>query len=337
MKFGTVPLIDAAGAILAHSLRTPKGAVKKGTCLGSDELQRLADAGIADVMVARLEDGDVGENAVAARIGAVLAGAGVRAADAFTGRANLFAAGAGVLEFSAEAIGELAAIDEAITLATLAPFQRVAAGQMVATVKVIPFAVPKDVVERAERCAAQPDAGLRVHPFRPLRAHLILTRFAHDKPSLLEKRKAAVADRVRSLGGTMGEIDTCGHVTDELAARLKRLAPDAGDIVMIFGTSAILDRRDVVPAALEAAGGSVERLGMPVDPGNLLMLGRLGPALAIGVPSCASSPKINGFDWVLERAFAGLPLDAGAVSAMGVGGLLGEIASRPQPRRGKGK
>lgn len=335
MKFGTVPLDDAAGAILAHSLRTPKGAVKKGTRLGADELGRLADAGIAEVMVARLQAGDVGEDAVAARIAHALAGPGVRAAEAFTGRANLFAEGAGVVEFSAPTIDELAGIDEAITLATLAPYQRVAEGQMVATVKIIPFAVPEDVVDRAEKCARAPGAGLRVHPFRPMRAHLILTRFGHDKESLLEKRKGAVAERVQSLGGSMGATGTCGHDTGELAACLKALSPDKDDIVLIFGTSAILDRRDVVPAALEAAGGHIERLGMPVDPGNLLMLGRLGAALAIGVPSCASSPKINGFDWVLERAFAGLALDGAAISAMGVGGLLGEIASRPQPRRGK--
>lgn len=337
MKFGTVPLADAAGAILAHSLRTPKGTVKKGTRLGADELARLADAGIAEVMVARLEADDVGEDDVAARIANVLAGSGVRAAEAFTGRANLFAANAGVLEFAPDSIAALAGIDEAITLATLPPHQRVAEGQMVATVKIIPFAVPGGVVAEAETCAREPGSGLCVHPFRPTRAHLILTRFAHDKQSLLEKRKGAVADRVQALGGSMGEIDTCGHDIGELTARLKRLSPNAGEIVLIFGTSAILDRRDVVPAALEAAGGRIERLGMPVDPGNLLMLGRLGAALAIGVPSCASSPKINGFDWVLERAFAGLALDGGTISAMGVGGLLGEIASRPQPRRGRQK
>ncbi len=337
MKFGTVPLADAAGAILAHSLRTSKGTVKKGTRLGADELARLADAGIAEVMVARLEADDVGEDDVAARIAGALAGKRVRAAEAFTGRANLFAEGAGVLEFDPGAVTGLAGVDEAITLATLPPYQRVAEGQMVATVKVIPFAVPEGVVARAEQRAREPGAGLIVHPFQPLRAHLILTRFSHDKESLLEKRKAAIDERVQSLGGSMAAIDTCGHDIGELTARLNKLSSGEDDVVLIFGTSAILDRRDVVPAALEAAGGRIERLGMPVDPGNLLMLGRLGPALAIGVPSCASSPKINGFDWVLERAFAGLALDGGTISAMGVGGLLGEIASRPQPRRGRQK
>ena len=93
-----------------------------------------------------------------------------------------------------------------------------------------------------------------------------------------------------------------------------------------------MDRGDVIPAALEAAGGEIVHLGMPVDPGNLLLVGRLPDADVIGVPSCAGTPKMNGFDWVLERRLAGLPAGPSEVTAMGLGGLLKEIQGRPQPR-----
>ena len=104
--------------------------------------------------------------------------------------------------------------------------------------------------------------------------------------------------------------------------------------ILVFGASAIADRRDVIPAALEAAGGRVEHLGMPVDPGNLLMIGAIGPVPVIGAPGCARSPKENGFDWVLMRLLAGLDVTREDVTGMGVGGLLMEIVSRPQPREG---
>ncbi len=77
------------------------------------------------------------------------------------------------------------------------------------------------------------------------------------------------------------------------------------------------------------AGGEVVHLGMPVDPGNLLMLGRLDGVPAIGVPSCARSPKVNGFDWVLERVMAGLHVTAQDIMDMGAGGLLKEISESP--------
>ena len=52
----------------------------------------------------------------------------------------------------------------------------------------------------------------------------------------------------------------------------------------------------------------------------------------IGAPGCARSPKENGFDWVLMRLLAGLPVSRADITGMGVGGLLMEIVTRPQPR-----
>ena len=106
-------------------------------------------------------------------------------------------------------------------------------------------------------------------------------------------------------------------------------------LIVVFGASAITDRRDVIPAAIEAIGGRVEQFGMPVDPGNLLLLGALGGKPIIGAPGCARSPKENGFDWVLQRLLAGVPVRDADIRAMGVGGLLMEIVSRPQPRAGR--
>ena len=117
---------------------------------------------------------------------------------------------------------------------------------------------------------------------------------------------------------------------------LKRIRPliDRLDPILVFGASAIVDRGDVVPAAVRAAGGEVVHVGMPVDPGNLLMVGRIGRADVIGVPSCATSVKLNGFDWVLQRLLANLPVGRAEIVAMAPGGLLTEIEARPQPRGG---
>lgn len=118
------------------------------------------------------------------------------------------------------------------------------------------------------------------------------------------------------------------------AAIRAAVTEDRADLVVIFGASAIADRRDVIPAGIEAAGGSVAHLGMPVDPGNLLLVGAYGPVPVIGAPGCARSPKENGFDWVLHRLLAALPVTRADIVALGVGGLLMEIVSRPQPRSG---
>ena len=104
--------------------------------------------------------------------------------------------------------------------------------------------------------------------------------------------------------------------------------------MIVFGASAITDRRDVIPAALVAAGGEIEQFGMPVDPGNLLLIGRIAGKPFLGAPGCARSAKENGFDWVLQRMLADIPVSARDIRRMGSGGLLMEIVSRPQPRSG---
>jgi molybdenum cofactor cytidylyltransferase len=333
VKFGPVPVADALGAVLAHGVRIDSGTLKKGTVLDAAALAALSEAGVETVVCAVLDADDVGEDEAAARIARALAGPGVCVDAAATGRVNLFAETDGLFVLDAAAVGRLNAVDEAITLATLRPDARVAAGQMTATVKIIPYAVPAEAVKRAEDAAAP--AAVSVAPFRPLRTALIVTRAAGDKPSVVDKRRAAVTARVEALGGSVAVERTVDHNTAAVAAALA--AVGATDLVLVFGAAAIADRADVIPAALEAAGGTVERLGMPVDPGNLALIGTLNGRPAVGVPSCAASPKANGFDWILERLFAGCAVSSAAVAAMGVGGLLAEIPTRPRPRRAAAK
>jgi molybdenum cofactor cytidylyltransferase len=107
---------------------------------------------------------------------------------------------------------------------------------------------------------------------------------------------------------------------------------EGAELAVVFGASAIADRRDVIPSAIEAVGGSIEHFGMPVDPGNLMLIGTARGQPVLGAPGCARSPKENGFDWVLMRLLAGLPVSRADITGMGVGGLLMEIVTRPQPR-----
>jgi len=332
MQFGTVPTRDALGAILAHGVREDDIRFKKGRILTEADLVRLANAGVGSVTVARLDAGDVPEDQAAARIGAACAASEVRVGAAFTGRVNLYATVDGVVTISAETVNALNQLDESITLATLAPFSRVSKGQMLATVKIIPFSAPKSSVETAERILAQRGAIVEVNAFRPKSAALISTFLPHTKHSLLDKNRSALAGRLDPLASKIGFERRVPHQVDALAAAIEEAAVAGADPIFVFGASAITDRRGVIPAAVEAAGGEIGHFGMPVDPGNLLLLGRKGATPIVGLPSCARSPKQNGFDYVLRRLLAALPVGAKEITSLGVGGLLNEIPSRPQPR-----
>lgn len=332
MKFGDTPLDQAVGAILAHTLKLGGRVFRKGRVLTADDVAALRAAGLASVVAARLEPGDVGEDMAANRIARRLTGTGITAAPAFTGRANLFAATAGLCRIDRAVVDRLNAIDEAITLATLEPDTVVAPKQMVATVKIIPFAVSGERLAACEKAVAGAARPIAVAPFSAKRAVLIQTELPGVKPSILDKTVEITRTRLAALGGTLIGERRVAHDAAALTPAIKAARADSADLVLVAGASAILDRRDVIPAAIEAAGGAILQFGMPVDPGNLLLVGRIGATDVLGLPGCARSPQVNGFDWVLRRLMAGLPIDAAAVRGMGVGGLLGEIPSRPLPR-----
>src|ERR671919_929991 len=332
MKFGAIPLEQAEGAILAHSVKLDRLALKKGRRLSADDLEALRAAGAESVIAAKLEPDDVEEDEAARLVANAVAGATVRVDKPFTGRVNLYAEQAGVLVADRERIDRLNLVDEAVTLGTLPAFAGVQPGQMVATIKIIPFAAPRPAVERCLAIANEAAALVRVAPYRPLDVALIQTRLPGIKESVLDKTVAVTAERIAAAGGRLISEARCAH---EIASLARRIRASAGDLLLIAGASAITDRRDVLPAAIEAAGGEVEHFGMPVDPGNLLLLAHVGERPVLGLPGCARSPKLNGFDWVLERLAAGIPVTRQDIMGMGVGGLLTEIPTRPQPREAK--
>lgn len=330
MKFGPVPVAQATGAILAHSTRTPAGRLRKGRILTAEDVADLTAAGAETVIVARPEPGDIGENEAAGRLARAVVpspeASGLRLSTAFTGRVNILADGPGVAVLDTDAIAAFNAVDPMITIATVPQHRQMRAGGMVATIKVIAYAV------RALRVEAAAEAGRgAMRLARPVvaSAGLVVTQIPDGPPD--DKGIAAIAGRLEALGLSLADTVFVPHRADALADALAGLR---GDIGLILTGSATSDVNDVAPSALRATGGKVVRFGMPVDPGNLLFIGHQGDRPVIGLPGCARSPALNGADWVLSRVACGIPVTGADIAGMGVGGLLKEIPTRPQPRRG---
>jgi molybdenum cofactor cytidylyltransferase len=332
MKFGAVSPPDAIGATAVHTIRQGTLVLKKGTLIGDAEAAALEAAGIDSIVVARLEPGDISEDQAAAEIAAAVAGAGVRVDKAFTGRCNLFAETAGVLVVDKEAIDRLNRVDESITFATLDAYKPVVEGEMIATVKIIPFAVTAAERDAALAAAASAKPMLRVAPYRIRKVGVVSTLLPGLSAKVVDKTLRVTAERLKPAGASIVSERRVPHDQAPLAEAVESVLNDGAELVLVFGASAIADRRDVIPAAIEAVGGRIEHFGMPVDPGNLMLVGTARERPILGAPGCARSPKENGFDWILMRLLAGLPVKREDITGFGVGGLLMEIVTRPQPR-----
>lgn len=332
MRFGQVPVEQAIGALAAHSVRAGDMVVKKGTLVTADIAARLTQAGVEAMIAARFEPGDIAEDEAASRLAQTLAGSNVAVEAPFTGRSNLYAETAGVFVVDVEAIHGLNAVDETMTAATLPAYKPVVAGEMVGTVKIIPYAIPEILLQKGIDRIGK--GALRIAPYARRSVGVVSTMLPGLKPSVIDKTLAVLGKRLEPTGARIAQDRRVPHEAPGLARELASQASGDAEIIIVFGASAITDRRDVIPSAIEMAGGRVEHFGMPVDPGNLLLVGSITGKPVIGAPGCARSPKENGFDWILHRLLADVPVTRADIMSLGVGGLLMEIVSRPQPREG---
>jgi molybdenum cofactor cytidylyltransferase len=201
---------------------------------------------------------------------------------------------------------------------------------MIATVKLIPFGVEARLRDAA--VAAASGGTMRIASYGIKKVGIVSTLLPGLAPKVVDKTLRVTAERLAPAGASIIAERRVPHDEDALAAAIRELLGLGAELVIVFGASAIADRRDVIPAAIEHVGGAIEHFGMPVDPGNLLLIGNAGGVPVLGAPGCARSPVENGFDWVLMRLLAGLKVTRADLTGMGVGGLLMEIVTRPQPR-----
>ncbi len=332
MKFGPVAVKKAEGAILAHSRRISNMTLKKGHLLTKDDIRSFIAEGITELIVARLEPNDISENEAASTITEILAGENVKTSNAFTGRCNLISNTNGLLLFDREKINKINLIDESVTIATSVEYSIITNRQLVATIKIIPFAIPKTILESVIKSIGK-EPLISVAPFKNKTFGLIMTSLPGMKESVLDKTAEVVTTRINQFDGKIKNEIRCQHTEPDVINAINAMQKNNCEIILIFGASAVVDRADILPAAVTKAGGHVEHFGMPVDPGNLLFIGSIGKISIVGMPGCARSPKLNGFDWVLWRLIADVPINRRDIMLMGSGGLLNEISERGQLRQ----
>ncbi|MBT7953028.1 MAG: NTP transferase domain-containing protein [Gammaproteobacteria bacterium] len=323
MKFGRIPVADAEGSLLAHTLKLDNLRLKKGHRITEKDIAALQEHDCKTIVAAQLEANDINENQAATRVAAAIGGQYISAQAAFTGRTNLYADTRGLLVYDRTRLDQLNMVDEAVTVAALSPFTLVEPRQFIATVKIIPYGVASTTVGRTANIAESPEPLFRIATFKPVDVGLIQTRLPGIRDSVLNKTRLTLETRLERLDCQLTIERRCNHDEIAIAEALKELQSQGCKLFLIIGASATADRRDVIPSGIESMGGQILHLGMPVEPGNLLLLAQLdADCPVIGLPGCARSPALNGVDWVIERLLAGLNVSGKEIMCMGAGGFI---------------
>lgn len=332
MTFGDVRVVDAAGAILAHTVRSGSFTYKKGRRLTPEDCHILSQAGISTITVARMGEDDLHEDDAAAQLANALCGQGLGISAAFTGRCNILAKEPGLIKIDAGLIDKINAVDEAITIATIHNLVMAESGQIIATVKIIPFAVSTKTMDQIIGLLTTQSLPISLLEFHNRTAVIINTTLPSLKEKVLEKTTEITKLRLASVKIFVSQVLTCAHRKADVANTIKIAKSLEPDLIIIVGASVTVDREDVVPSGIVDAGGCIIHFGMPVDPGNLMLLSECEICPVMVLPGCARSPKLNGIDFILQRFAAGMDINKSDIVAMGVGGLLIDIPVRPLPR-----
>jgi molybdopterin biosynthesis enzyme len=335
LKLEPVPIDQALGKILVHNITRPNGrrALRKGREIDAEDVETLRELGYTNVYAADLAPDDIDENSAARRVATAVTGDGLRLSRLSTGRLNILATGLGLLRLDPERLRQLNSIP-GITLATLANNAVVSDGKTAATVKIIPYAVPERSVAQAEEIAV--GGLLSVDPLPARKVGVILSGSPFSKDRVVDGFTPALKNRLEALGATLDSQafvpleDDRGEVA--LAREIQAQIEAGQEMIILAGETAIMDRYDITPRAVERAGGEVACFGAPVDPGNLLMLGYMGDVPILGAPGCVRSPKANIIDLVLPRLLVGDRIGQADIVALGHGGLLEDVPERPMPR-----
>jgi len=329
MIFSCYGCPEAEGVVLAHTLHLPNRTIKKGKTLTADDLADIQHTGFDYVTGVRLAGDDVDEDRAAVAVAEALAGAELNSSltigKPMGGRCNLYAKSAGVAAIDPERINRINLSDGAITVATLPEYAETVPGQAVASIKVIPFAVSQKLVDLCVELAQGDTPAVALKAYRPRKAALILTEAPGLKASVLDSTRRVTEQRLAAMGSCIVSEQRCAHAVDAVSVALRQALVSDCDMVLICGATVTVDTGDIVPSAIVREGGEIDHFGMPVEPGNMLLLAHCGSRTIINLPGCSRSPKLNGLDWVLQRTLADISVSRRDIQLMGVGGLIKDI------------
>lgn len=330
MFFGEVKTKDSENGILSTSLMLDENGlkikIKKGTLINKKIINLLLENKIKYITCAKLEKNDVDENLAVHKISKQLINkknSNLKLSTATQGRCNILSKINGLLKFDPQQLLSINSITDEIGVASLKPYSLIKKDQIVASIKAIPFGINKNILQKIEKASIE---CLQILPFQNMNVHLIQTKNENTPDKILKKTVLVTEKRLLSLNLKKFVDKICDHNVKSLSKIIQNSIEEGANIILVFGVSAICDINDIIPQALRVNNGTVVRLGMPVEPGNLMLLGQIHNSNKtipfIGMPGCARSQKENGVDWILWRLFCGLDICNEDINEMGNGGLL---------------
>lgn len=322
----TVRVEEAVGMVLEHDLTkiVPgefKGAAfRKGHVIKQEDIEELKSMGKNHINLLELMDGTIHENEAALRISSAISSEGIFLKGPSEGKVELKARYRGLLKINVEALNHLNEMEE-IVVATIHNNTLVEAGQNLAATRIIPLTIKEEEILKVEElCKSWDGDVISVQVLKPMKIGLVVTGTEVYEGRIKDSFAPVMKEKIKHYGCSLLDLKYCPDDLEIIEKAIAGMIEKGADIVLACGGMSV-DADDVTPQAIKNAAEYVVTYGMPVIPGNMLMLAYKGETAILGIPGAAMFLKTTSLDIILPRILAGERLSRKDLIAYGHGGL----------------
>lgn len=317
---------DAVGETLCHDMTgiSPGGVkgvmFKRGHIITQADIPALLNIGKNHIFVWEPDADEVHEDDAALALAEVVCGAHVVYDKKVSeGKIQISAGADGVFTINRDALKKINSVPD-YTVACLPGDTRVTQGQKLGGLRIVPLVTKRVNVEQAVKIAKDSSPVFDVLPFKPLKCGIVITGSEVYYGRIQDKFEPVMRKKLASYGADILGATQCPDDIDMILAAVESFRAQGAELIMLTGGMSV-DPDDLTPTAIRRTGADIITQGVPIQPGNMLMMARLGDVMLLGVPGASMYFPTTSLDIFLPRIFAGVAITKEEIAGYGEGGF----------------
>ncbi len=312
------PLLHDITAIMDNGF---KGVLfKRNQIIRKEDIEKLKDIGKEHIYVGELSKNQVHEEDAIKEIIDNLTDENISISDVSEGKITLRSKSRGIFVINRKLLKDINSIGD-YTIATIRSFSKVGSGDKLAGARIIPLWTSRDQVNLASSLIKKDGPLLRVYPYKKLRVGALITGEEIFSGRIKDRFEEVLLKKLQEFDHDYLGAEILPDDPKKIVKTYEKFKNQGADLIVFSGGMSV-DPDDITPTSIRNTGAEVISQGIPMQPGNMLMLAKDENTYLVGVPGASIHSEITSFDYILPRIFATIPIKKEDFIDMAEGGLL---------------
>lgn len=324
MSIKKISVENSVGNVIAHDMtqiipEEYKGArFKKGDIIEEKDIEILKDMGKESIFVLELDENTLHEDEAALRMSKKVKNKHLSLSDLHEGKISLVAQTAGLLKLDKELLFEVNSENDILITAgqNNIPVKK---EEIVAGVRINPLTIEKKKIEKVEEILNKRQL-FELNPYKDFEVGIVITGNEVYEGRIEDKFLPTLKRKFSRWGGSLSDHIYVPDEPEKIKEALISLKQKGADI-LITGGGMSVDPDDVTPLGIKNTGAEVIKHGVPVLPGNKMMVAYLDDTPILGLPACVIFEEITVFDIIYPRVLTGEKITKNDLINLSYGGL----------------